>query len=87
MNVLLLSIGNLKDVNQHEIYTDLLREFRNNGHSVYAVSTYERRVKKNTEFKNEHGINMIIANGENPDILYNIVDNIPFGTRFYSCKK
>ena len=48
MNVLLLSIGNLKDVNQHEIYTDLLREFRNNGHSVYAVSTYERRVKKNT---------------------------------------
>ncbi len=59
MNVLLLSIGNLKDVNQHEIYTDLLREFRNNGHSVYAVSTYERRLNKNTEFKNEHGINML----------------------------
>lgn len=59
MNVLLLSIGNLKDVNQHEIYTDLLREFRNNGHSVYAVSTYEKRVNKNTEFKNEHGINML----------------------------
>ena len=34
----------------------------------------------------EAGTDMIIANGENPDILYNIVDNIPFGTRFYSCK-
>ncbi len=35
----------------------------------------------------EAGTDMIIANGENPDILYNIVDGIPFGTRFYKCKK
>lgn len=33
------------------------------------------------------GTDMIIANGENPDILYNIVDGISFGTRFYSDKK
>lgn len=59
MNVLLLSIGNLKDVRQHEIYTDLLREFRDRGHSVYAISTYERRVNKETEFKEEFGIKML----------------------------
>ncbi len=59
MNVLLLSIGNLKDVRQHEIYTDLLREFRDRGHTVYAISTYERRVNKETEFKEEHGIKML----------------------------
>lgn len=59
MNVLLLSIGNLTDVRQHEIYTDLLREFRDNGHSVYAISTYEKRVNKETEFKEEHGIKML----------------------------
>lgn len=35
----------------------------------------------------EAGTDMIIANGENPDILYNIVDGIPFGTRFYKSKK
>ncbi len=35
----------------------------------------------------ESGTDMIIANGENPDILYNIVDGIPFGTRFYSSKE
>ncbi len=35
----------------------------------------------------EAGTDMIIANGENPDILYNIADGIPFGTRFYKCKK
>lgn len=32
------------------------------------------------------GTDMIIANGENPEILYNIVDGVPFGTRFYSNK-
>ncbi len=35
----------------------------------------------------ESGTDMIIANGENPDILYNIADGIPFGTRFYSSKE
>lgn len=29
------------------------------------------------------GTDMIIANGENPEILYNIVDGIPFGTKFH----
>ena len=33
------------------------------------------------------GTDMIIANGENPEILYNIVDGIPFGTRFYSNRR
>ncbi len=32
------------------------------------------------------GTDMIIANGENPEILYNIVDGVPFGTKFYSNK-
>ena len=34
----------------------------------------------------EAGTDMIIANGENPEILYNIVDGIPFGTKFFSRK-
>ncbi len=38
------------------------------------------------EIATSAGTDMIIANGENPDILYNIVDGIPFGTRFYSKK-
>lgn len=59
MNVLLLTIGNLSNVNQHEIYSDLLRCFRDKGHSVYAVSSYEKRVNKETEFKTEDGIHML----------------------------
>lgn len=33
------------------------------------------------------GIDMVIANGEDPDVLYDIYDGKPVGTRFYSQKK
>ncbi len=59
MKVLLLTIGNLSNINQHEIYSDLLRCFRDNGHSVYAVSANEKRSGKETEFKVEDGIHML----------------------------
>ncbi len=59
MNVLLLSIGNITDIEQHEIYSDLLRAFRDNGHNVYAVGTNEKRLNKKTEFKEEYGIKVL----------------------------
>ena len=33
------------------------------------------------------GIDMIIANGENPEILYDIADGKNVGTKFVSCGK
>lgn len=41
---------------------------------------------KAAEIAGSAGTDMIIANGENPEILYNICDGKPFGTRFYSKK-
>jgi hypothetical protein len=37
------------------IYTDLLRKFSQEGHSVYAVCPVERRDKKNTAVQIENG--------------------------------
>ncbi len=34
----------------------------------------------------ERGTDMIIANGAQPDILYNVLEGKPFGTRFYAKK-
>ena len=31
----------------------------------------------------ESGIDMIIANGSRPSVLYNIADGLPFGTKFF----
>ena len=35
----------------------------------------------------EAGCDMIIANGGSPEILYSLLDGIPFGTRFYGKKE
>lgn len=55
MNVLFLTTGELNSIEAHSIYPDLLRCFRNHGHNVYSVSTYERKVGKETEYVEEHG--------------------------------
>lgn len=56
MNILFLSIGRLNNIEDKGIYTDLLREFRNNGHKVYVVSAREKRLNLPTEYVNEQGV-------------------------------
>lgn len=49
MNVLFLTLVDLKTVQGHGIYEDLLQEFAKAGHAVYVVSARERRVGLPTE--------------------------------------
>ncbi len=65
MNILFLTTGRLGNIDDHAIYPDLLRQFRDHGHQVYHVSTYERRVGKETEFVEEndtHALRVRIGN-------------------------
>lgn len=59
MKVLFLTIGRMESIEQHSIYPDLLRCFRDHGHQVYTVSTYERRQGKKTECIEEQGVNCL----------------------------
>jgi len=59
MNIIFISIGGLDDLGENSVYPDLLRMFRDNGHTVYVVCQRERRYGKKTEALNEHGINVI----------------------------
>ena len=59
MNILFLTTGRMDSIEQHAIYPDLLRCFRNNGHNVYTVSSYERRTGKETELTEDHGAHML----------------------------
>ena len=43
MNILFISLMNYSSIKERDIYTDLLREFINQGHKVYVVSPAERR--------------------------------------------
>lgn len=45
MNILFLSLGRYKSVNEKGIYTDLLREFISHGHNVTILSSMETKEK------------------------------------------
>ena len=48
MKIIFLTIGAIKDIEDHGMYSDLLRHFRDKGHDVYIVCQNERREKKKT---------------------------------------
>lgn len=48
MNILFLTLVNIEDINERNIYADLLRKFRNEGHDVFIVTPIERRFKQKT---------------------------------------
>lgn len=53
MNILFLSIAEFDSIFQREIYPDLLREFMNNGHEIYVVSSLEIRTNQETKMIEE----------------------------------
>ena len=59
MNVLFLTIGRMDNIEQHALYPDLLRAFRDNGHRIYTVSPYEKRLGKETELIEENGVHYL----------------------------
>lgn len=54
MNILFLTMGQFEHIEEHDLYADLLRCFRNHGHEVYIITPYEKRTKKKTEFIHEN---------------------------------
>lgn len=55
MNILFLTISRIDDLEERGIYTDLMREFIKNGHTMYIVSPSERRFHQSTEIKKSNG--------------------------------
>lgn len=48
MNVLFLTLLDFDSIEEHNIYTDLLREFAKHGHKLYVISPVERRKRQET---------------------------------------
>lgn len=59
MNILFLTTGRMDSIEQNAIYPDLLRCFRNHGHKVYIIGSYEKRFSKNTELVQESGASIL----------------------------
>ncbi|OWV16443.1 glycosyltransferase WbuB [Fibrobacter sp. UWB4] len=59
MNILFLTLVKILNPVEHGIYTDLMRKFRDEGHSVYIVTPLERRFGKKTELIESGGVKIL----------------------------
>lgn len=59
MNIIFLTMSNMQDVEQHGIYADLMRKFRNEGHRVTIVTPRERRMGEHTSLKEVDGVQIL----------------------------
>jgi glycosyltransferase involved in cell wall biosynthesis len=59
MNILFLTLVNMNSLDEKGLYTDLLREFRKNGHHIFAVNPTERRNNKSTYLVSEKGADIL----------------------------
>lgn len=59
MKILFLTLLDFKSINEHNIYTDLIREFVKNGHFVYVISPVEKRSVKKVEVIREGQVELL----------------------------
>ncbi len=50
MNILFMTLLDFDSINEHNIYTDLLRKFHKEGHAVYVISPVERKKNIDTHY-------------------------------------
>ena len=59
MNILFISLMDYSSIEEHDIYTDVLRILRNNGNKIYIISPVERRKGGKTFFIDEEGCRIL----------------------------
>lgn len=59
MNFLFLTLVRITSIEPKGIYTDLMRKFRDEGHSVYIVTPHERKFGKKTELVECDGVKIL----------------------------
>lgn len=72
MNILFLTLLDFMSIEEHNIYTDLLREFIKHNHKVYAISPVEKRRKQNSYLIKEeraHILKLKIGNTQKTNLI------------------
>jgi glycosyltransferase involved in cell wall biosynthesis len=59
MKILFLTLAKINSIEDNAIYPDLLRKFRNEGHSIVIVCPLERKYNKSTELISEKGCEIL----------------------------
>ena len=59
MKILFLTLARIDSIEDRGIYPDLLRKFRNEGHSIVILCPSERKYNKKTQLITEHGTRIL----------------------------
>ncbi|MDL2241530.1 glycosyltransferase family 4 protein [Bacteroidales bacterium OttesenSCG-928-L03] len=59
MNILFLTISRIDDINNRGIYLDLMRKFKEMGHSIYIATPLERKFRKPTTLVKDENIQIL----------------------------
>lgn len=59
MNIIFITMSRITSVNKRGIYTDLMRQFRNEGHPVYIISPRERTLDLKPSLVEENGVHIL----------------------------
>lgn len=85
MNVLFLTLLDFNSIDEHNIYTDLLREFVRQGHAIYAVTPVERRKKQRTRLIRDDRTTILklrIGNTQKTNIIEKGISTISIEPQF-----
>ena len=59
MNIIFLTLYRIDNIDDRGIYQDLMRKFRDEGHSVYIVTSAERRLGQETSLVDSYGVKIL----------------------------
>ncbi len=74
MNILFITLDKMENVEDHTIYCDLLRCFRDAGHVVYTISPYEKRTGLQTTEEEKNGVHMLHVRTGNVTGIVNLIE-------------
>lgn len=74
MNIIFLLTARVSDIRQRDIYTDLVRKFRDEGHKVYLVVPHERRTGLPTTLEVQDGVHILGVKTLNVQKTGNIIE-------------
>lgn len=87
MNVLFLTLLDFDSIEEHNIYTDLLREFAKHGHKLYVISPVERRKRQETRLLETDKATILklkIGNTQKTNLIEKGISTITIEPKFIS---
>ncbi|HDW8007010.1 TPA: glycosyltransferase family 4 protein [Bacillus cereus] len=85
MNVLFLTLLDFSTIKEKGIYTDLMREFTNNGNNVYIISPTEKRKRQKTNLIDERNCKILklqIGNIQKTNMIEKGISTLTLESKF-----